>query len=105
MTEFEADDVDPRDFRQAASGITFDSVPLTWRPSQYDCDVLGYKLSYNDSDVITYVPGGGSRNGTVTGLMPETEYTFGIQASTVFGDRPVASLTKATTGEDPSKLC
>ena len=100
IAEFKPDDVDPIDFR--SGGIGYNAARLTWRPSPYDCDVLGYTIAdNNDDNISTYVAGKDSRAGNITGLMPETEYTFGIRTMTVFGERPVAAITKALTRVDP----
>lgn len=79
-----------------ASAIGANSVKLTWSAADDDVAVVGYKVIYevNDVDKVKYVT---TRTATVTGLVPEEDYTFTVEAKDAEGnwsdDGPAVTVT------------
>ncbi|MCR6484533.1 proprotein convertase P-domain-containing protein [Amycolatopsis sp. OK19-0408] len=70
-----------------ATGATSSSVSLAWDASTDDVGVTGYDV-YNGSALATSVAG---TSATVTGLAPDTAYTFTVKAHDAAGNASVAS--------------
>jgi GH18 family chitinase/chitodextrinase len=71
------------------------SVDLIWNPSNDNLGVVGYKVSYGSIiiDVTT-------NKVTVTGLIPETTYTFLITAYDAAGNTSLAATITVITPQD-----
>eukprot|EP00057_Strongylocentrotus_purpuratus_P031477 XP_784754.3 PREDICTED: uncharacterized protein LOC579551 isoform X1 [Strongylocentrotus purpuratus] len=96
VKDFSSDDVDPSLFISAA--VTENSLQLRWMPSDYNCDIVGYTITYmNRGMQIVEVPGADSNSQLITDLMPETAYTFTLRANTYMGPRNTTQTTRATT--------
>ncbi|WP_130347558.1 fibronectin type III domain-containing protein, partial [Herbihabitans rhizosphaerae] len=80
-----------------ATGTTTDSVSLAWDASTDNVGVTGYDV-YNGSTLATSVTG---TTATVTGLTPNTSYTFTVKAKDAAGNTSDASAAvTAKTKED-----
>lgn len=82
----------------SASTITFNSLTLDWNASTDDESVAGYKV-FQDGVEIDDVTG---TSLDVTGLNPETSYTFAVSAYDESGNEsPKSSSISVTTVEEP----
>ncbi|WIY02367.1 proprotein convertase P-domain-containing protein [Amycolatopsis mongoliensis] len=70
-----------------STGTTSDSVSLAWDASTDDVGVTGYDV-YNGSALATSVAG---TSATVTGLNPDTAYSFTVKAKDAAGNASPAS--------------
>ena len=63
---------------------TPNSVLVRWRPSLVSCDVIGYRIAYNDPIVtgFTEVLGGNTSSAVITGLLDDFTYFFSIAGFT-----------------------
>ncbi|XP_033628985.1 uncharacterized protein LOC117291426 [Asterias rubens] len=98
--DFFPNDVDPTNFDGVSTSS--DSVLLRWTVSDYNCDIKGYKVIYSEAsgqESVQIVPGSDTNIVNITGLLPETEYSFKLLAYTEFTDREVAALTTEITQE------
>nr|XP_054752325.1 uncharacterized protein LOC129257911 [Lytechinus pictus] len=96
VKDFDDEDVDPILFMSMS--VTENSLLLQWLPSDYNCDIVGYTITYtNDGPQIVDVPGGDSNSQLIMDLMPETTYTFTLRANTYMGPRDTTQTTTVTT--------
>lgn len=84
------------------TGTSATGVSLAWTPSTDNVGVTGYDV-YRDGALATSVTGTAA---TVTGLTPDTGYSFTIRAKDRAGNvsphsSPVTATTDETGGEDP----
>lgn len=88
----------PTSFRvDAVSAI---ALRATWIASEYNCDLLGYKITYNDGiggsgEVVVEDPGSGST--LIEGLNPDTNYAVGIKPYNSIEDFPLYGETNIYT--------
>ena len=68
-----------------ASAVGASSVELKWSAAEDDVKVTGYKIVYevDDSDKVKYVP---ARTAGITGLEPDEDYTFTVEARDAAGN-------------------
>ncbi|ASU85277.1 glycoside hydrolase [Nocardiopsis gilva YIM 90087] len=80
---------------------TATSVTLEWASSTDNVDVAGYEIADAEGTVVRTVIGG-STSGTVSGLSPDTAYTFTVRSFDTAGNRSDASaaVTARTAKED-----
>lgn len=82
-----------------ASAITSSSVTLTWNASMDNIGVAGYRI-YNGTALAGTTSG---LNYTVSGLQPETSYTFTVVAFDAAGNvSPPSSALNVTTAPAPA---
>ncbi|RKH69801.1 fibronectin type III domain-containing protein [Corallococcus aberystwythensis] len=84
----------------APSGLTspsktHDSVSLTWSASTDNVGVTGYEVFVNNGAAASVTST--SASATVTGLAPNTAYTFTVKARDAAGNRSAASAALSTT--------
>lgn len=81
----------------ALTGKTSSSVSLSWSASTDDVDVTGYIIYYNGGILSVNEP-----NATVSGLSPNTAYTFTVKAKDAAGNESDASnaVTVTTDSDD-----
>ncbi|MEU3660200.1 cellulase family glycosylhydrolase [Streptomyces sp. NPDC032940] len=90
----------------AASAVTATSVTLTWSAATDDVGVTGYDVVRVDGGTETTVVTGTATAATVTGLAPDTPYTFAVRARDAAGNRSARSATVAvTTGAGTGTAC
>ncbi|MBB6170337.1 chitinase [Nocardiopsis mwathae] len=87
-------------------GTTATSITLQWTASTDNVGVAGYEILGADGEVVRTVIGD-TTSGTVGGLTPDTEYTFGVRAFDAAGNRsdaspPVTARTAERNGGQPS---
>ncbi|MHC4434976.1 MAG: fibronectin type III domain-containing protein, partial [Planctomycetota bacterium] len=84
-----------------ATDVDFTSMTLTWTAAKHNTGVAQY-LVYQDGTLIVTVDGN-VRTHQVTGLEPETYYTFKVDASDVWGttstDGPALTVRTLTPAE------
>ncbi|WP_017558342.1 glycosyl hydrolase family 18 protein [Nocardiopsis baichengensis] len=86
----------------SVSGTTSSSVGLSWDASSDNVGVAGYEILSGGEPVRTVI--GDTASGTVSGLDPDTEYTFAVRAFDDAGNRsdPSGEVTARTAeGGDP----
>ncbi|XP_071940891.1 uncharacterized protein [Antedon mediterranea] len=72
--------------------ISYNRVNLTWTPSPKRCDVIGYTITEGGDDPVThFIAGGNASYGMVSGLEPESNYTFMINAKAFYDDLPLVA--------------
>ncbi|MGR7944571.1 fibronectin type III domain-containing protein [Paenibacillus sp. M.A.Huq-81] len=76
------------------TGKTSTSVSFSWSPSTDNIGVVSYLISYGTTDFIVGTP---QTFGTVTGLTPNTSYTFTVKAFDQAGNASGASLPVTVT--------
>ena len=76
-----------------ATNITDSSVQLSWEPSTDNVAVVEYDI-YQDGE---YIGSSFSTSYTITGLMPETEYSFSVRAKDADGNLSPNSLPVTLT--------
>ncbi|RJX39979.1 chitinase [Paenibacillus pinisoli] len=69
-----------------ASSVTSSSVALTWAASTDNVGVTGYTVSYGSTDVSVT-----GTSATISGLTPNTSYTFVVKAKDAAGNVSAAS--------------
>lgn len=78
------------------TGATPTSISLAWDASTDNVGVAGYKVTYNASSITAT-----ATTATVSGLSPNTTYTFSVTAKDTAGNvSAAASVQGATTAED-----
>ncbi|XP_022112072.1 uncharacterized protein LOC110991164 [Acanthaster planci] len=79
---FSSEDQGPTLFRGVAIDPT--TIQLAWRPSQYNCEVLGYRIVYEEENVgkTLIVEGGATSSVLLKSLSPGAVYVFFIGAFT-----------------------
>ncbi|GAA3734454.1 endo-1,4-beta-xylanase [Salinactinospora qingdaonensis] len=82
----------------SASNVGANSVDLSWSPSSDNVGVTEYAVYSGGSQVATT----SSTSTTVTGLNPNTQYTFQVQASDAAGNTSSLSPGVTVTTEDGS---
>ena len=82
FSAFEPNDANPTRLRGIA--VNPNTVTLTWRPSLVSCDVIGYRILYNNPLITTFqeVLGGNSTQITISGLTDGVPITFSIAGFT-----------------------
>ncbi|XP_071490718.1 uncharacterized protein [Diadema antillarum] len=106
VKDFTPEDIYPSLFIGTATSPT--SILLAWRPSDYNCDVSGYSITYNDDGLkIIDVPGGETNRQLITGLQPDTQYQFTLRTLTLSAPSNVTSpvLTATVTTQPPENPC
>ncbi len=81
----------PAEFTLNTTNITKNSVTLTWTAADDNVGVADYEIYIGDSKIAGV--GGYTLEYTVTGLTPNTPYTFGIKAVDAVGNISVMSNT------------
>ncbi|NUT41182.1 MAG: beta-glucosidase [Thermoactinospora sp.] len=81
----------------AASEITSSSAVLTWAPSTDDVGVTRYDVVRVQGTGETVVATSATASATVTGLTPDTSYTFAVYARDAAGNRSSRSATVTAT--------
>ena len=82
-----------------ASNIEVTSLTLSWTEAQDDVGVTDYRLFQNGLEIATI--GAGVQTYDVTGLSPETEYTFNVEAGDGYDNWSTdGPSTMATTPAD-----
>lgn len=91
-----------------ATGVSYNSVTLSWVPGTDDVGIREYRIRYGDSAVsVTDIVYGSDRlNYEVTGLSPETRYDFDVRAIDHSDNESEATapLSVETTAAPPSDL-
>lgn len=77
------------------TGKTSSSISLSWTPSTDNVGVTGYTISYGTNELNT-----SSTSATITGLSPNTTYTFTVKARDAAGNVSAAATVTATTDAD-----
>ncbi|PIK59572.1 hypothetical protein BSL78_03490 [Apostichopus japonicus] len=103
-SDYEPEEVVPRLF--LGSAVSHVAIRLSWIPSQYTCEVTGYRVYYGEIGAEVWeaveVPGGDSDGVTVFGLEVSTTYGFQLRTITlVEGERPEFDEVTVTTLEAP----
>jgi chitin-binding protein len=80
-----------------ASNVTANTVTLSWGASTDNVGVTGYNV-YNGSTLVGSVSGS-TLSYTVTGLTPDTSYTFNVKAVDAAGNQSSASTVTVKTGQ------
>ncbi|MFJ9717048.1 cellulase family glycosylhydrolase [Streptomyces sp. NPDC101213] len=92
-----------------ASAVSATSATLTWGASTDDVGVTGYDVVRIGGGTETEVAASTANTLTLTGLTPDTAYTFAVYARDAAGNRSARSATvDVTTGEDggtPGAAC
>ncbi|MFD7524393.1 MULTISPECIES: lytic polysaccharide monooxygenase [Paenibacillus] len=84
----------------AASNVTTTGATLTWGASTDNVGVTGYQV-YNGSTLVT-TTSGSATSYNVTGLTPNTAYTFTVKAIDAAGNTsPASNPVTFTTGSAP----
>ncbi|XP_064103260.1 uncharacterized protein LOC135213209 [Macrobrachium nipponense] len=87
--------------------ISSSAVSLTWTPDFSGGQPDGYTVKYRPAGDTRYqyaeVPGGHVTKMTVEKLLPDTEYSFTVQATNHFGTSPYSPVIYVHTLEGPSK--
>ncbi|MDG4804172.1 glycoside hydrolase family 44 protein [Micromonospora sp. WMMD980] len=93
--------------RPTAGTITADSVALSWAPSTDDVGVTGYDVHRVDAAGTVKVGSATGATYTVTGLTPDTPYTFVVTARDAAGNASAASpgLAVRTAPAAPTGGC
>ncbi|MEU8180804.1 glycoside hydrolase family 44 protein [Micromonospora sp. NPDC049047] len=93
--------------KPTAGTITGDSVTLAWTPSTDDTAVTGYDVHRVDTTGTVKVGSATGTTYTVTGLTPDTPYTFVVTARDAAGNVSAASpgLTVRTAPTAPTAGC
>ncbi|WP_442860959.1 PQQ-dependent sugar dehydrogenase [Amycolatopsis sp. CA-230715] len=82
----------------ATASVGFDSVSLTWDASTDNEKVAGYEVYQGGAKVASTT----DTNAAISGLKPETEYTYAVKAKDVAGNLSAASAElKVKTAKDP----
>ncbi|MFD8491713.1 cellulase family glycosylhydrolase [Amycolatopsis sp. NPDC059657] len=87
-----------------SSAVGCSSATLNWAPSTDNVGVAGYNVIANTGNIVATTP---QPPATVTGLSPETSYTFSVEAFDGAGNKsprsaPIAvTTTKCTGGTTP----
>ena len=105
LSDWEPTDANPVLFTGRATSPN--SASLTWVPREdYYCDVLGYKIVYNDPifTVAVDVLGADSTSLEIEGLRDGANYTFRIAAFTWERVLPYESSVQVDTPSLSSKL-
>ncbi|HEX2927808.1 MAG TPA: fibronectin type III domain-containing protein [Ruminiclostridium sp.] len=84
-----------KDSELTASEVTSRGLTLTWPAAQDDKGVTGYRI-FNGSDLVTTVDGSAT-SCDVTGLTPDTAYTFKVEAGDAAGNLSTDGPSKAVT--------
>ncbi|MEU1040590.1 cellulase family glycosylhydrolase [Streptomyces sp. NPDC005551] len=84
-----------------ASAVTATSVTLKWAAATDDVGVTGYDIVRVSGDTESAVAASATNTAAVTGLTPDTAYTFAVYARDAAGNRSARSATvKVTTDKD-----
>ncbi|MFG3155295.1 cellulase family glycosylhydrolase [Streptomyces sp. NPDC048219] len=88
-----------------ASAVTATSVTLAWSAATDNVGVTGYDVVRVDGGTETTVATSTARTATVTGLTPDTAYSFAVRARDAAGNRSVRSATASVTTGRSSAAC
>ncbi|MEV5707752.1 glycoside hydrolase family 44 protein [Actinoallomurus sp. NPDC052274] len=89
-----------------AGTVTSDSVGLSWAASTDDTGVAGYDVLRVDGGTTTKVGDATGTSYTVTGLTPDTSYTFAVRARDKAGNpSPVSPSVTVRTTATSSGTC
>ena len=90
-----------------ASGVTSTSVTLTWDAATDDAGVTGYDVVRLQGTAETPAASVTTTSATITGLSPDTSYTFAVYARDAAGNRSPRSgtVTVTTTGGGTGSGC
>ncbi|MEV0005835.1 glycoside hydrolase family 44 protein [Micromonospora sp. NPDC050980] len=93
--------------RPTAGTVTADSVALSWAPSTDDTGVTGYDVHRVDASGTVKVGSATGTSYTVTGLSPDSPYTFVVTARDAAGNVSAASpgLAVRTAPTTPAGGC
>ncbi|MDT0614557.1 cellulase family glycosylhydrolase [Streptomyces lancefieldiae] len=83
-----------------ATGVTADSVRLTWPAATDNTGVSGYDVVRVEGGQETPAASTTTTTATVTGLAADTTYTFAVYARDAAGNRSPRSATVTATTED-----
>jgi mannan endo-1,4-beta-mannosidase len=89
-----------------ASSVSATSVSLGWTAATDNVSVAGYDVVRVSGGTETTVAASTTNGATVTGLTPDTAYTFAVYARDAAGNRSARSATvNVTTAKAPSLSC
>ncbi|MEV5324559.1 glycoside hydrolase family 3 N-terminal domain-containing protein [Nonomuraea sp. NPDC052634] len=90
-----------------ASGVTSTSATLTWSAATDDVGVTGYDVVRLQGSAETPAASVTSTSVTITGLSPDTSYTFAVYARDAAGNRSPRSgtVTVTTSGDGTGSGC
>ncbi|XP_041474924.1 uncharacterized protein LOC121423607 [Lytechinus variegatus] len=107
-------EVTPKDFDRGdenvfnvnATAIAWDTVRVTWNVSEYNCDVVLYKIYYLDTFLggkpeWALVYGGGVDSYDLTMLQPSTRYSITVAGERIDAELPQVGPVYVTTPEGP----
>ncbi len=99
FSAFEPNDGNPTRFRGVA--VNPNTVALSWRPSPFSCDVIGYRILYNNPLITTFkeVLGGNSSQIIISDLVDGIPITFSIAG---FTSEVLLTYETRVTVETPS---
>ncbi|MFW6690512.1 cellulase family glycosylhydrolase [Streptomyces sp. MAR4 CNX-425] len=87
----------------AVTGVTHDSATLSWPAAADNVAVTGYDVYAVTGTAEDRVAGTTGTSVTVTGLDPDTAYTFAVRARDAAGNvSPRSATVTATTGSGPA---
>ncbi|MFJ1735271.1 cellulase family glycosylhydrolase [Streptomyces sp. NPDC088254] len=92
----------------AASAVTATSATLTWSAASDDVGVTGYDVVRISGGAETPAASSTTASATLTGLTPNTAYTFAVYARDAAGNRSPRSATVTLTtlgGGSPGAAC
>ncbi|WP_245641867.1 glycoside hydrolase family 3 N-terminal domain-containing protein [Nonomuraea candida] len=90
-----------------ASAVTSTSATLTWPAATDDVGVTGYEVVRLQGSGETVAATSATASASLTGLTPDTSYTFAVYAEDAAGNRSPRSgtVTVATPGDGPGGGC
>ncbi|MEU9593701.1 cellulase family glycosylhydrolase [Streptomyces sp. NPDC048193] len=88
-----------------ASAVTATSVTLAWSAATDNVGVTGYDVVRVDGGTETRVATSTARTATVTGLTPDTAYSFAVRARDAAGNRSARSATASVTTGGSAAAC
>lgn len=98
LTDYEFEDQFPLGF--TVSAVSPFALRATWVASEYNCDLLGYKIVYNNGighEGFVQVDDPGSGTVLVEDLLPDTNYAIGIMPFNTREDLPLYGETNIYT--------
>ncbi|PIK33279.1 hypothetical protein BSL78_29909 [Apostichopus japonicus] len=97
VKDYTVDDQSPDTLRGEATDPS--TVELTWEPSAYNCEVLGYTIYIQEgiNSMTQTVEGGDTTSTLVKNLEPSTVYVFDIAAFTTYDTLPAVGRTVRIT--------
>ena len=104
--DFAEGDINPSNLRGEA--LSSYEVQLDWSPSQYNCDVIGYRIQVVTQGMMPRavdVEGGDTSMVVVSMLQPAMRYNFRLSAVTDDGSLPPVSNVTVETPDGPGNEC